>query len=127
MPHWKYNATCCAIPERTDRMYIITTNYPPRPLGASGIPFTENMTAATLDEGREACFRAYDAADGSSADLHESIDRLPESGGTIGPLPDGTTITVRPATLTEQIQAALDEYDLAAFIAARLSGASRPH
>jgi hypothetical protein len=55
---------------------------------------------ATLDDARDECWRrmaevsAYPLA--RAAELTAAIQALPETGGTIGPLPDGTTLTVKP-------------------------------
>lgn len=60
---------------------------------------------ATLDEARERCFRAwgpFDHPDGRDVNQRvpylDSVRALPDSGGTIGPLPDGTVIEVERVT-----------------------------
>jgi hypothetical protein len=52
---------------------------------------------ATLEEARREAGRA--CLGSTSLDLRnvEQARTLPESGGTVGPLPDGTVIEVRPA------------------------------
>jgi hypothetical protein len=64
------------------------------------------LAVATLEEARDATYNECVLA-WHRRDLSHEIDRLmgeiralPESGGTIGPLPDGTIIEVMPATWT---------------------------
>lgn len=75
--------------------YVITT-YPPHPV--TGEPTEGRRTAvATLDEAREQCADIIDA-DGDDIrrdHFHYATNHLPGSGGTIGPLPDGTIIEVK--------------------------------
>lgn len=66
----------------------------------------DTLTAvATLDEARIAVANIYDGVE--YADVETAMDNcwsaenLHESGGTVGPLPDGTVIEVAPVTLAE--------------------------
>ena len=59
---------------------------------------THRTAVATLDEARTS---AREAVAGKPYDMINPANvalALPESGGTIGPLPDGTVIEVRPVT-----------------------------
>jgi hypothetical protein len=65
-------------------------------------PVQQIRTAvATLDEARGAADRivldGYADSFKSANDDRNALLALPESGGTIGPLPDGTVIEVRPS------------------------------
>ena len=86
--------------------YIITTKTPYmwQGNGPNGNAGVTRRAVATLDEAREAVVakvkrnpmtttkREYVEA----AKLVKAGNTLPESGGTVGPLPDGTVITVEP-------------------------------
>lgn len=79
--------------------YIITTKTPEEDFHRKS-----RVAVATLDDAREIAYEAM--ADASSiyllsdaAVIAEGIDTLPESGGTIGPLPDGTIIEVERVTV----------------------------
>jgi hypothetical protein len=59
----------------------------------AGQPIVSRHTAATLEEARRVGRRLLaDHNVWPTAD----VDNLPAAGGTVGPLPDGTTIEVRP-------------------------------
>ena len=91
--------------------YIITTT--PRPTHdqlvarIDGVELPDTCTAvATLEEARGVAYPVVhaawpDATNGNSDEQRAhrwavvAVHRLPESGGTIGPLPDGTVIEVR--------------------------------
>lgn len=92
--------------------YIITTTtYPPgspMPSGQSrrAVATLEEAQRAARHEVSESLLRQpegvfeYDGCGAwESAEANASV--LPESGGTIGPLPDGTVIEVKPATWRE--------------------------
>jgi hypothetical protein len=68
---------------------------------------TTRLAVATLDEARDAC-RAVDPDDNAEVrgPLTRMVDALTESGGTVGPLPDGTVIEVTPVT-DDQLRAAV--------------------
>jgi hypothetical protein len=89
--------------------YIVTTKRP-----AAGPTFVSRRAVATLD-GRycpqhgltrdEHC-RASLGSDGQGAVFCQEATRpLPESGGTVGPLPDGTVIEVEQARWIDLIHA----------------------
>ena len=91
--------------------YIITTIRPDTDYGdvpedadpdviAAMIEAKDSRRAvATLEEAREAVSDALyeNGAEPDSWRLAEQFDTMPESGGTIGPLPDGTMIEVERA------------------------------
>jgi hypothetical protein len=85
--------------------YIVTTKYPIKPLGASGIPFDTRTAVATLNEARGYVNRSLDGHGsherGSLRTFAITACRLPTRGGTVGPLPDGTVIEVRKAAWAE--------------------------
>lgn len=78
--------------------YVITTsthNYP----NGSGYTVHTRRAVATLDEARSAAELAVIERHRASPrpwgrDWQAEADRLPDSGGTVGPLPDGTVIGV---------------------------------
>ncbi len=84
--------------------YIITTTTPGDGMERSPNRFgrTTRRAEPTLDKARaEAADLATFHGRGDSYSIDEAyaqIARLPESGGTVGPLPDGTTITVERVT-----------------------------
>jgi hypothetical protein len=62
-------------------------------------PDPHPVAVATLDEARGYAVNVWYAAEPGDRDEHslarrDACLRIPESGGTIGPLPDGTTIEV---------------------------------
>src|SRR5262245_5521435 len=59
-----------------------------RPIIEAAWPEGSVKLAASYDDADESTLRFHDA--------HADVDSLPESGGTIGPLPDGTVIEVLP-------------------------------
>jgi hypothetical protein len=75
--------------------YIVTTTRPvARPDAAI---FRHQRAVATLGEAREAAMGEVEAVAFATAGfdhLHTVASELPEAGGTIGPLPDGTVIEV---------------------------------
>jgi hypothetical protein len=106
--------------------YIITTldtarhGEPMEDQSAADVDGATRTAVATLEEARdkahEAVHAAYRAAypvhaDGRTGEHSDAqrahrwrnieISNLPESGGTVGPLPDGTVIEVRQVTLAE--------------------------
>lgn len=93
--------------------YIVTHGYRPPGPGASLEPHSRTAVA-TLDEARDVAHTtihaAYRAAyplqpcglGGEHSDAQRAhrwhnvdVEKLPDSGGTVGPLPDGTVIEVR--------------------------------
>ena len=98
--------------------YIVTTltpNHDDIVAGCSMVSTLETRTAvATRDEARE-------AVEGEVSIVGVHIDRaamdaarnMPESGGTIGPLPDGTVIEVKQVELIEIAQQAFPRDDRA--------------
>jgi len=93
--------------------YVITTSNPTLraafdEAGGRGIDLAERIDAAesrtavaTLDEARQTTLGAVigdrDYEDIRHVDVH-AAHIMDESGGTIGPLPDGTVIEVRPTS-----------------------------
>lgn len=78
--------------------YIVTTKrprtrqaWPDKPSYA-----LSRRAVATLEEARRTCLGVLDAAhlQGSPLAVYRAAVDLPESGGTVGPLPDGTRIEV---------------------------------
>jgi hypothetical protein len=53
---------------------------------------------ATLEEARDFIYSLCAETDVDDERIADDIDRLPESGGTVGPLPDGTVIEVEQTT-----------------------------
>lgn len=106
--------------------YIVTTRKPYPYKAANAVPpdatIDTRTAVATLDDARGHARVSLGGALGWQVVEHRTaIDELPESGGTIGPLPDGSMIEVRPVdgmTLRGLVQApavwTLDE-TLAAF------------
>jgi hypothetical protein len=81
--------------------YIVTTHYPHRDEEEGGSAPDERTAVATLEEAREAVAQTINAA--RVPNLHPAVaqyDALPEAGGTVGPLPDGTVIEVRHAPIS---------------------------
>lgn len=79
--------------------YIITAVTPSgwrTPDTFDGVTRTTRRAVATLDEARAIVAQAYEDAHGHRhpADLAYAYERI-GSGGTIGPLPDGTVIEVK--------------------------------
>jgi hypothetical protein len=80
--------------------YIVTTKRSRRegiPVSAVDYAVLSRREVATLEEARREAGRA--CLGSTSLDLRnvEQARTLPDSGGTVGPLPDGTVIEVRPA------------------------------
>lgn len=82
--------------------YIITTTHGERDMRW---PRVTRRAVATLDEAREAARESVNAIDVGLFRECEQAELLPEHGGTIGPLPDGTVIEVEPATYEALIAA----------------------
>lgn len=82
--------------------YIITTVYPWADANEPARRARDRTAVATLDEAREAAHSAIPAP--TCGDYHGAIYSLSDSGGTVGPLPDGTVIEVRPASWSELAQ-----------------------
>jgi hypothetical protein len=81
--------------------YIITTTHDREP----DWPGEQTRRAvATLEEAREAAKDALPAS--ANLSRHFEAEDLPESGGTIGPLPAGTVIAVRLCGWSELHRAA---------------------
>ena len=90
--------------------YIITTHAPDLSNPAhrhSGIKAVTTRTAvATLKEARTSAFsiliginhRDETGAQYIDEDTFDAARALPDAGGTVGPLPDGTVIEVRPVS-----------------------------
>jgi hypothetical protein len=80
--------------------YIVTTKRPDaqpyNPAHANIWRPVSRRAVATLDAARRACLGVLDAAhlQGSPVAVYRAAVDLPESGGTVGPLPDGTVIEV---------------------------------
>lgn len=68
---------------------------------APGDELVSEYAVATLEEARTVPVAHIEHASIGSrddwADAHYAAQTLPESGGTVGPLPDGTIIEVRPS------------------------------
>jgi hypothetical protein len=80
--------------------YIVITERPSQPDAGNSAQRNRSVSrraVATLEEARREAGRA--CLGSTSLDLRnvEQARTLPESGGTVGPLPDGTVIEVRPA------------------------------
>ena len=77
-------------------MPFIITTVPPRPqYGFAGYP---RIAVATLEEAKRAADRIVGV---NPVRALGQINDLPADGGTIGPLPDGTVIEVRPVSAAE--------------------------
>ena len=114
--------------------YIITTTADDPHVGTPAMErVTVTRTAvATLDEARDVVTGIVEEREPFSHKVQETagsnLSAMRESGGTIGPLPDGTVIEVRPASWHELIAAngglcghpitACDDESLAEVIAA---------
>jgi hypothetical protein len=93
--------------------YIITTKRPnecPSRVGfADDMRVTGRRAVATLEEARDGSIDIVRHAGppvGEYFEAEKIANRLPESGGTVGPLPDGTLIEVERKTwksLAEQV------------------------
>ena len=79
--------------------YVITTSNMEAGT-ASGIARSQSRVAvATLEEARQSVWEIADERDTTGRDVEGPVlacRSLTESGGTIGPLPDGTIIEVKP-------------------------------
>jgi hypothetical protein len=85
--------------------YIVTTKRELEDdgMGRAWFERVSRHAVATLDEARETALRAV----GERRDMYycEMEDAVPESGGTVGPLPDGTVIEVEQARWIDLIHA----------------------
>lgn len=107
--------------------YIVTVTAPAEPRWTGEVeympvnPIVSRRAVATLDEARDqarlfiddawrATGESWDNRWDAWASLH--VDELPEPGGTIGPLPDGTTINVEQTTREALIEALLAREDV---------------
>ena len=83
------------------RAYIITTTTPDTDPGPKGPPQVTRRAVATLDEARTAVAdivrQRYPDRHPKTLMVRAALTMRPEQGGTVGPLPDGTVIEVRPA------------------------------
>jgi hypothetical protein len=84
--------------------YVVTKgkrfHYPDS--GVGGVQIESRFAVATLEEARELSveivrsnFDAHDPFGNTEPPLMDDAYGIPEVGGTIGPLPDGTVIEVR--------------------------------
>jgi hypothetical protein len=82
--------------------YIIETKTPARDriLGKQW-HHVDYTAVATLDEARSHAGALCDHWNADYQPFEREARRLPESGGTIGPLPDGTVIEVRQVSRNE--------------------------
>jgi hypothetical protein len=99
--------------------FIVTTKS--RYNGANDLGYSavvSRQAVATLEEARRACLGALDAAHlhGSPVTVYRDAVDLPESGGTVGPLPDGKVIEVL----------AVDDAEYARAIDAGMNGPAVP-
>jgi hypothetical protein len=85
----------------------------------SPVEFPTRTAVATLEEARAAAFRTVTDTPGYASCIGFPTDAaiataLTADGGTIGPLPDGTMIDVRPADweLLRHLSGNLDRYSL---------------
>jgi hypothetical protein len=82
--------------------YIITVNQP------GYLPEADPTAVATIEEARDLAREELDTSAVNSLDVLDreddfraNIDELPESGGVIGPLPDGYVIDVQRVPLED--------------------------
>lgn len=78
--------------------YVITTRTEGRQPGREFDARYSRRAVATLDEVKRYAHSAASELGYSKPEHHDAIEALPESGGTVGPLPDGTTIEVEAVT-----------------------------
>jgi hypothetical protein len=111
--------------------YIIKqciTTYAPSASGQPGATqrrtSTKRHAVATLDEAREAVASEYriEFPDGRTA-----RDLITEQGGTVGPLPDGTTIEVEPTTYVNLANAAAMPAARRAYVTSPGYGSGEPY
>jgi hypothetical protein len=79
--------------------YIVTTKRPAKVDHDEERAEREHVSrraVATLEEARDFIYSLCAETDVDDERIADDIDRLPESGGTVGPLPDGTVIEVKP-------------------------------
>jgi hypothetical protein len=81
--------------------YIITTTFAWKSSTARHTMTDSRVAVATLDEAHQAAQDAIDAAGPiRSRDTFRTLcwraAHIPQAGGSVGPLPDGTTIEVEP-------------------------------
>jgi hypothetical protein len=90
--------------------YIVTTKRPAKVDHDEERAEREHVSrraVATLEEARDFIYSLCAETDVDDERIADDIDRLPESGGTVGPLPDGTVIEVEQTT-REALWDALD-------------------
>jgi hypothetical protein len=84
--------------------YIVTHRPQPKCIRDEMFPgIISRRTVATLDEARKAAYALAESAfpyklTRAHGAMHEQVVALPDRGGTIGPLPDGTVIEVKRVT-----------------------------
>jgi hypothetical protein len=79
--------------------YVLTTKQSDERTGPSGEPsrveFVSRRAVATLEDAQDAVVQElHDLLDEPTHDQERAANTLPASGGTVGPLPDGTIIEV---------------------------------
>jgi hypothetical protein len=74
------------------RVNVPTADAGPQPFGGERYRVLSRRAVATLDEARMHTWRTV------SLQAAYAVSALPESGGTVGPLPDGTVIEVEATT-----------------------------
>jgi hypothetical protein len=76
--------------------YIVTTKRRTlaQPAGRWYAEPVSRRAVATLEEARDSIYSLCAEKDVDDERIADDIDHLPDSGGTVGPLPDGTVIEV---------------------------------
>jgi hypothetical protein len=93
--------------------YIVTTKRPAKVDHDEERAEREHVSrraVATLEEARDFIYSLCAETDVDDERIADDIDRLPESGGTVGPLPDGTVIEVEQGPDEEQMLRDLREW-----------------
>jgi hypothetical protein len=81
--------------------YIVTTRQPAKVDHDEERAEREHVSrraVATLEEARDFIYSLCAETDVDDERIADDIDRLPESGGSVGPLPDGAVIEVEQTT-----------------------------
>lgn len=102
--------------------FIVTTKRPlmDPPLRSDGFEVASRRAVATLEEARDAIRKFMEDRFTYGRRYFPDADALIDSGGTVGPLPDGTVIEVKPSTwLQLAIAAGMRAAGLAAAYAER--------